>query len=122
MIPLLDSLRKRLSGRFATKRDEIEIIMSVKQLYAGAAMAAAQDDLSLLFLRRLNAARTVRELWSLRDEFFLLVARSTSELEAMRQTEGLLALFQPAIAANHIRPGETQALGSRFGMTTRGPD
>jgi hypothetical protein len=118
-MPLLDAL-KRVTGRFSGARDDVQIIINVKQLYADSALAAPQNDESLMFLRRLNAARTVQELWALRSEHFTLVARSRGELEAMRQTEVLMGYFKPLLQIRHIRPGETQRLSTSFGQSVFG--
>jgi hypothetical protein len=110
---LLDSFIS-IARRFAApKDDEIKSITLIKSFYANKAMACRHDH-TIYFLRQLNRADGLDEVWALRSEFYNLMSQCYGELEAMRHTDTVHEFFKPFIQRGRIK-------GASPGQQTSGP-
>ena len=108
---MLDSI-KSLTSRFVSPQSsEIESVVRIKAYYADKVLACKGDE-HVYFLRALNRAESITETWGLRTEFYNVMSRCFGELEAMRHTEAVQAMFEPFIARGQIQGVDSKRQGN----------
>jgi hypothetical protein len=109
---LFETLRSFADKLSSPKASDADTLVRIKGFFADKALVCAGDD-STEFLRRLNRCETLQDLWGMRVEFYTMLARNFGELEAMRHTDSVQAMFDPFIERGKIKGATTRASGSR---------
>lgn len=103
---------KSLANRFGSaKSTDADTLVYIKGYYADRALMCSDDD-GTEFLRTLNRCETFQDLWAVRAGFYTLLARNFGEVEAMRHTKEIEAMFEP-----YLKRGEIRGVDSRQGRT-----
>jgi hypothetical protein len=121
---MLDTLRSLTTKLIAPANNEVESVVRIKAYYADKVLNCKGDD-HVYFLRALNRAETITDTWGLRTEFYNVMSRCFGELEAMRHTEAVQAMFAPFIARGHIKGVDSKRHGNptsrRHSVTSDSP-
>lgn len=108
----LETLRSFADKLSTPKASDADVLVRIKGYFADKALVCTGED-STEFLRRLNRCETLQDLWGMRVEFYTMLARNFGELEAMRHTDSVQAMFDPFIERGKIKGATTRASGSR---------
>jgi hypothetical protein len=110
LIDAIKSLASKMSS--SVKANDADNLVSIKGYYADRALMCNDED-GTDFLRLLNRCETFQDLWSIRAGFYTLLARNFGEVEAMRNTKEIEAMFEPYLKRGEIRGADTRHGKSR---------
>lgn len=110
-MPIFEAIKSFASRLSAAKSGDADALVSIKGYYADRALMCNDED-GTEFLRLLNRCETFQDLWSVRAGFYTLLARNFGEVEAIRHTKEIEAMFEP-----YLKRGEIRGVDSRQGQS-----